>query len=222
VPAQTRNSKKFRAVLEQGGRALGWTIARVPFEPAEVWPNMIRRRVAGEINGAPFRTSLFPDPQGGFFILINREMQKTAGVSLGDAAAFVLEPDLRPCPAELPEQLAVLLDEQPGLHEWCEGLSESTRREIAKWIAAPKSEEARLRRAQQMAERLLATMDAERELPPQLRAAFRARPRARRGWDRMTETQRRNQLLGVFYYQTPDARQRRIDKLCEVAEKHAT
>jgi hypothetical protein len=222
VPAQTRNSKKFRAVLEQGSRALGWTIARVPFEPAEVWPNMIRRRVAGEINGATFRTSLFPDPQGGFFILINREMQKTAGVSLGDAADFELRPDLQPRPAELPDELAALLDEEPGLRQWCEGFSESTRREIAKWIAAPKSEEARLRRAQQMAERLFATREAERDLPPQLRAAFRARPRARSGWESMTETQRRNQLLGVFYYQTPDARQRRIDKLCDVAEKHAT
>jgi hypothetical protein len=36
----------------------------------------------------------------------------------------------------------------------------------------------------------------------------------------MTPTQRRNELLGVFYYQTPEARQRRVEKLCAVAERH--
>ena len=29
----------------------------------------------------------------------------------------------------------------------------------------------------------------------------------------MTPLQRRNQLFAVFYYQTPDARERRIEKL---------
>jgi hypothetical protein len=217
VAAKTRT---FRATLEQGSRALGWTIARIPFDPADAWPNMVRYRVAGDINGHPFRTSLFPDARGGFYLLVNREMQHAAA-RLGQTVEFRLSPDLEPRPAELPDELSALLDEEPGLHEYYNGFTEYTRREIGKWVTAPKSDEARLRRAEQMAERLLATMEAERELPPALKAAFRTRPGARTGWERMTETQRRNELLAVFYYQTPDARQRRIDKLCEVAEKHA-
>lgn len=214
-------TKAFRATLEKGSRALGWTIARLPFDPSEAWPNMVRHRVAGDINGHPFRTSLFPDARGGFYLLVNRDMQRAAGVALGDSAEFRLGPDLEPRPAELPDELAALLDEEPGLHDWYNGFTEYTRREIGKWVTAPKSDEARLRRAEQMAERLLATMEAERELPPALKAAFRTRPHARTGWERMTETQRRNELLAVFYYQTPEARQRRMDKLCEAAEKHA-
>jgi uncharacterized protein YdeI (YjbR/CyaY-like superfamily) len=93
------------------------------------------------------------------------------------------------------------------------------RREIGKWVVGVKSDEARMRRAQQMAERLLATMEGERELPPVIAAAFRARPKARAGWARMTETQRRGELMAVFYYQTPEARQRRVEKLCDAAEK---
>jgi hypothetical protein len=213
--------KTFRAVLEKGSRALGWTIARVPFDPDEVWPDMVRRRVAGEINGIPLRTSLFSDARGGCYLLVNREMQRTAEVGLGDSANFTLAPDLKPRPAELPDELGVLLDDEPGLHAWYANLTEYTRREIGKWVAAPKSEEGRLRRAQQMAERLLATMEAECELPPAIRAAFRGRPGARSGWQRMTESQRRSQLMAVFYYQTPEARERRIDKLCEAAEQHA-
>jgi len=215
-------AKRFEAVLEKGDRALGWTIARVPFLPAEVWTERLRLRVKGEVNGFRFRTSLFPDPAqpGRFYLLVSRAMQEGGGVRLGATAEFRLEPDLEPRPAELPDELAVLLEEEDGLREWYDGLSESARREIGKWIAGVKSDEARMRRAEQMAERLLATMEAERELPPAIEVAFRLRPKARAGWTRMTPTQRRNELLGVFYYQTPEARQRRVEKLCAVAERH--
>jgi uncharacterized protein YdeI (YjbR/CyaY-like superfamily) len=216
-------ARTFRAQLEKGNRALGWTITRVPFDPATAWKKMVRLRVRGEVNGFPFRTSLFPDPKGSgrsFYLLVNRAMQQGAGVSLGEIADFRLEPDLEPREAELPDELAVLLDEEPGLREWYSGLTEYMRREIGKWVMGVKSDEARMRRAEQMAERLLATMEGERELPPAIQAAFRVRPNARAGWARMTPAQRRGELLAVFYYQTLDARQRRIEKLCETAERH--
>jgi uncharacterized protein YdeI (YjbR/CyaY-like superfamily) len=222
-------AKRFKAVLEKGNRALGWTIVRVPFEPAKEWKLMVRQRVRGEVRsqedrfeqggGFAFRTSLFPDDRGGFCILVNRAMQTGAGVRLGDTAELTLEPDLEPREAELPDELAVLLDEEPGLREWYGGLTEYTRREIGKWVMGVKSDEAQMRRAEQMAERLLATMEGERELPPVIAAAFRARPKARAGWTKMTAAQRRGELMAVFYYQTPEARQKRVDKLCDAAEK---
>jgi uncharacterized protein YdeI (YjbR/CyaY-like superfamily) len=217
-----KRAKRFQAVLEKGDRALGWTIARVPFDPAEAWTERVRLRVKGEVNGFSFRTSLFPDPAnpGRFVLLVSRAMQEGAGVGLGGTAEFRVEADLEPRAAELPDELAVLLDEEAGLREWYGGLSEYTRREIGKWVQGVKSDAARTRRAEQMAERLLATMEAETELPPVIEAALRLRPKARVGWARMTPTQRRAELLGVFYYQTPEARQRRVDKLVAVAEKH--
>ena len=206
-------SSTFRALLEQGSLALGWTIARVPFDPADIWPKMIRLRVRGEINAFAFRTSLFPDPRGGFYLLINRSMQQAAGVHLGDTADFLLEPDLDARAAELPDELAVLLDDEPGLRPFYDSLTEYTRREIGKWITTVKSDASRMKRAEQMAERLLSTMEAELELPPLIAAAFRRNPKARAAWDNLTPLQRRHQLMAVFYYQTPDAHQRRIDKI---------
>ncbi|HEX4156768.1 MAG TPA: YdeI/OmpD-associated family protein [Acidobacteriaceae bacterium] len=211
--------KRFRAVLEKDHTALGWTIARVPFDPAKAWPNRVRQRVRGEVNGYAFRTSLFPEAGGGFFLLVNREMQREAGVALGATAEFSLQPDLEPRPAELPDELAALLEEEPGLLAWYEGLSEYMRREIGKWVGGAKTEETRMRRAQQMGERMLATMEAERELPPVIARAFRARPKAKAGWEKMTVAQRRGQLFGVFTYQTPEARERRVGKLVEAAER---
>ena len=224
--------QRFRARLEKGDRALGWTIARVPFPP-EALGKMLRLRVKGEISSPknkpfPFRTSLFPFPTesaqakpGNYYLLVSRAMQQGAGVRLGDEAEFSLSADLDPREAELPDELAVLLDEEPGLRQWFDGLTEYMRREIGKWINAVQSDEARLRRARQTAERLLATMLGERELPPAIAAAFRQRPKARAAWQKMTPVQRRSHLMAVFHYQTPEARAKRIDKLCDDAEKRA-
>jgi uncharacterized protein YdeI (YjbR/CyaY-like superfamily) len=214
-------AKRFRAVLEKGERALGWTIARVPFDPASAWKEMVRLRVRGDVNGFAFRTSLFPDARGGFYLLVNRAMQAGAGVGLGEAAEFRLEPDMEPRAAELPDELAALLDEEAGLREWYDELTEYMRREIGKWVNGVKSDTARMRRAEQMAERLLATMEGERELPPVIALAFRARLKAKAGWAKMTEAQRRGELMAVFYYQTVEARQKRVQKLCDAAEKRA-
>ncbi|HEV2577436.1 MAG TPA: YdeI/OmpD-associated family protein [Acidobacteriaceae bacterium] len=212
------STKRFKAVLEKE-HGLGWTIARVPFDPAKMWPKMIRHRVRGAVNGATFRTSLFADGKG-YYLLVNRETQKQSGVACGDSVEVALEPDMEPRPAELPEVLEVLLDDENGLREWYDALSESMRREIGKWVLGVKSEESQRRRAQQMAERLLATMEAEQELPPLIARALRGNRKANTGWERMTVVQRRQQLLGIFYYQTPEARDRRLQKLLEAAEQH--
>lgn len=215
-------SRTFHATLEQGSLALGWIIARVPFNPAEVWPKMIRLRVRGEINGFAFRTSLFPDPRGGFYLLINRVMQQAAAAHPGDTAEFQLEPDLDDRAAELPDELAVLLDDEPGLRPWYDSLTEYTRREIGKWIHSVKTDTSRMKRAEQMAERLLATMEAEVELPPLISATLRRNPKARAAWEKLTPLQRRQQLMAVFYYQTPEARERRVEKIIAMLLENAS
>jgi len=242
APKAAKTSGKrqsFEAVLEIGGQLLGWTIARVPFAPKQVWPKMLRLRVRGEIclpgsgSGFPFRTSLFPFAEtakanagvgrgrNDYFLLVNKAMQRGAGVVPGDMAAFTLEPDMEPRPAELPEQLDVLLDDEPGLREWYDSLSENTRRQMATYLNEPQSDAARRKRAGQMAERMFGTMEAERELPPMIVAAFRQRPKAKAGWQKMTPTQRRMELFAVHAYKTPESIQRRIEKLCDAAEKKA-
>ena len=208
-------AQRFRAVLEKNSQALGWTVVRVPFDPAEVWTERVRLRVCGEVHGVRFRTSLFPDARGGFYLLVNKAVQAGAGLALGSAAEFVLEPDLEARPAELPDELAVLLEEEDGLRAWYDGLTEYTRREIGKWVCGVKSEAALLGRAEQMAERLLATMEAERELPPAIARALSQNAKAKQGWERMSEAHRRQHLMAVFSYRTPESREKRIGKMVE-------
>lgn len=224
MPAVDRPVRRFEVVLEQAKtQGLGWTVARLPFVPGDVWPQMIRLRVCGTVNGVPFRTSLFPDTDkpGGHLLPVTRATQHAAGVRPGSHVVIAIEPDLAPRPAELPEELDALLDEAEGLRDWYGSLSEYTRREIGKWVLDVKSDEARLRRAQQMAERMLFTLEAEQELPPAIARALQSKPKAGAGWAKMTPTQRRMELFAVGYYQSPESRAKRVSKLCAAAEKRA-
>jgi uncharacterized protein YdeI (YjbR/CyaY-like superfamily) len=208
--------KKFRAVVEPLEGGLGWVVARIPFDVDAAWKEMVRLRVKVEVGGEVFRTSLFADSKrGGHFVLVNKKMQKAAGANVGAMVDFTIAPDLDERTPEVPPELAKILKGQKRLAKWYEGLSESTRWEIAKWIDGVKGAEARGRRAEQLAERLMLTMEGEKELPPVLEVAFRRVPAARKGWEAMTKVQRRSNLMAVFYYQSPEARQKRVDKVVE-------
>lgn len=218
--------KTFRALLEPDGTRLKWTIARVPFDIAKAWPIRKGRRVRGEVNGFPFRTSLFPDPRGsGQVLLVNKKMQAGAGASQGDRVTIHLEPDFEEREAVIPPELARELKSEPGLRKWFDAISPSYRREIGKWVSEPKSAASRQTRAGQMAERLLLAMDGERETPPILRLAFQREPLAEAGWKAMTPTQRRGHLLGIFYYRTTETRERRagqaVAEALKIAKKKA-
>jgi len=216
----TSKPKTFRALLERTGGGLRWVIARVPFDPAEVWPIRNGRRVRGEINAFAFRTSLFPEAGGKkHVLLVNKKMQAGAHAKPGDTAQFRLEPDLEEREAAVPAELAKTLKSEPGLRRYYDALSPSMRRDIGRWVGDPKSTESRAKRAGQIAERLFLSMEGEQEPPPILRAAFQGQPAAREGWEAMTPIRRRNHLFAIFYYKTAEARERRARIALEDALK---
>jgi uncharacterized protein YdeI (YjbR/CyaY-like superfamily) len=207
-----RTRQRFRALLEPMGTNLNWVIARVPFAPEKVWKTRRGKRVRGTINGFAFRTSLFGSKAKGHCVLVNKVMQKSAQAYAGQVAEFFLEPDLEERNAAVPPELAKLLKQDRALARWFEALSYSMRRDIGDLVSEPKSAETRQRRAEQMAERMMLAMEGEKILPPILQLAFRREPRAQAGWSAMSPVQRRNHLLGIFYYQSPEARERRTQK----------
>lgn len=209
-------TKSFKATLERMQSNLGWVIIRIPFDVVKVWGERGRLRVKGEINGFAFRTALFPTGRGYHFLLVNKRMQSGGDAAAGNVAQFRLEPDTEERKAILPVELKRFLDEDRLLRRWFERLNYSMRKWFGDQIMQVKSAEARMRRAERIAELLLATMEAEQELPPILKAAFARDPRAFEGWQRMSPT-RRHQMLGIFHYRSPEPRDRRVAKLMEEA-----
>lgn len=214
-------AKSFKAMLERMQSNLGWVIVRIPFDVAKVWGVRGRLRVKGEINGFEFRTALFPTGRGFHFLLVNKRMQAGGEVRAGNTARFRLEPDLEVRKAVMPVELKRALSQARALQRWFDNLNYSIRKWICDQVAQPKGGAARVRRAEQIAEQLLTTMEAELELPPILKAAFARDPRAFEGWQRMSSTQRRGNLLSIFHYRNPESRERRITKMLEEAAARA-
>jgi uncharacterized protein YdeI (YjbR/CyaY-like superfamily) len=204
--------QRFHALLEPSGSGLNWVIARIPFAPDKVWKTRKGKRVKGAMFGFAFRTSLFGSAAKGYCVLVNKAMQKGAGAYQGQMAEFVLEPDLEERELTVPPELAKLLKHDRALARWFEALSYSIRKYMADEVRTPKSAEVRGRRAEQLAERMMLAIEGEKVLPPILQLAFRREPRAKAGWDAMTPLQRRGHLLGIFYYKSPEARERRTQK----------
>jgi len=210
-------SKSFKATLERMPSNLGWVIVRIPLDVPKVWGTRGMLKVKGEINGFAFRTSLFPTGKGYHYLLVNKRMQAGAAARPGSVAQFRLEPDMEKRVATVPAELQRILNEDRSLRRWFDQLNYSTCKWITDRVVQVKSAEARVRRAEQAAEHLMATMEAERDLPPILKLAFAREPRALAGWQRMSPTHRRGNLLAIFYYRTPEARDRRIAKIIEDA-----
>lgn len=215
--------QKFEGTLRADGTALQWTVLTVPFDPAEVWPRRKGLRVRGTINGFAFRTSLFKTRDGRTILLVNKKMQKGARVRQGHVAEVVLEPDLKERGAAASPELEKVLRQDRALKKWYGQLAEGMRKYIADMIEQPRSPDARRRRAELWAERMMLTMEGEQVTPPILELAFQRQPRAREGWRAMTPLQRRGHLMGIFYYQSPESRQKRaqmaVDEALRIAEK---
>ncbi len=209
-------SKSFRAPLEATGTSLRWLIVRVPIDLKKAWPIWKSRRVFGEINGFAFKTALIPAVKGqGQVLIVNKKMQAGARVRAGERALIKLSPDLGDVVIDLPPEFAKILKADRALKKFFDAMSPSVRKGFTNLIADAKTDETRRKRAEAMAESLMLAMEGEVEPPPILRAAFQRQPEARRGWDRMTSTQRRNHLLGIFYAQTVEGRERRAAKAIE-------
>lgn len=214
-------AKSFKAPLERMPSNLGWVIVRLPLDVPKVWGTRGMLKVRGEINGFAFRTSLFPTGKGYHYLLVNKRMQAGAHAALGNVAQFRLEPDTEKRVATVPAELLRIFNEERAFRSWFDQLNYSIRKWITDWVTQVKSAEARGRRAERVAEQLLATMEAEHELPPVLKLAFAGDPRALAGWQLMSPTHRRGHLIAIFYYRKPESRDRRIAKMLEDAHAFA-
>ena len=109
-------------------------------------------------------------------------------------------------PMPIHPALACELAKSKRLLKFFNSLPDSTREQIDNSIRNVKKEETRQRRAQQAAEYLTETMEAELDPPPLIRAAFARNPKARQGWELMPQSLRRQYLISIFRSRFPETR----------------
>ena len=87
---------RFKGELLSGHKGAA---VEVPFDPAKQWaiaPKQLWRgrhghSVQAKMNGAPFETFIVPRSKK-FFMLVNDELLKATGVSVGDTVSVSVEP----------------------------------------------------------------------------------------------------------------------------------
>lgn len=145
----------FHAPLEAGGpNFMPTQVIVVPAEAVEVLGGKSARRVVGSLDGHPVRLGLLPLPGGGRYLMINKDLCRTAGLRLGQEVAVVLSPDPNPEHVELPAELAEALAAWPEAEARFHALNGAMRRAVARHVAEAKRADTRAQRAVQLAERL--------------------------------------------------------------------
>ena len=106
------------------------------------------------------------------------------------------------------------------LHKYYDSLDPSTLDWIQHLLQRPKTEKTRKKIAGEIAEWLMESMEAERDLPPLITSAFARNSHAAAGWKKMPASLRRKYLLGIFYSRYPETRARSVARMMEeIAER---
>ncbi|MFP5260341.1 MAG: YdeI/OmpD-associated family protein [Blastocatellia bacterium] len=138
--------QKFKGKLRPMGPGGAWTNLKVPIDIESVYGSRARLSVRGTINGFEFRTSIFPDGNGGFHLMVNKAMQEGAKAKQGDEVEVAFEKDNGNREVTVPRDLNKAVRDNPEAKTKFKTLSPSRRKDFVEWVTGAKQAETRARR----------------------------------------------------------------------------
>jgi hypothetical protein len=138
--------QEFKATLDQVGPNGAWTYMRIPFDVPAFYGTRGRVSVMGTINGSEFRSSIFPDGEGGFHMMVNKNMQREAKVKPGDVVTVVMQMDVGERNITLPDDVKAAMRLNKEAQAGFAKMTPSARKEYVDWITSAKQQQTRDRR----------------------------------------------------------------------------
>jgi hypothetical protein len=138
--------KKFKTKIVSIGPSGAWSELQVQFDVEKEWGSRARVSVKGTINGFAFRSSIFPDGEGGHTMMVNKAMKEGGKAAAGDTVIVEMEPDTRPRTITLPKGFKAALARSAKARAVFESFSPSHRRAYVDWITQAKRDETRVAR----------------------------------------------------------------------------
>lgn len=137
---------RFDATLTTIGSS---TIVRLPASASEQLPSRGQVAVEGTINGHGFQTVLEPDGSSGHWMRVDRMLQATAGVRIGDTATVELEPRGEWPEPDVPPDLEGALAAAPQeVRDLWRAITPMARWEWVRWVNATNNPDTRKRRVE--------------------------------------------------------------------------
>ncbi|HEV8359663.1 MAG TPA: YdeI/OmpD-associated family protein [Candidatus Thermoplasmatota archaeon] len=134
------------ARIVAGGPGNAWYVASFPKSVTARLGTKAAVKVAGTMNGAAFRSSVFPNGDGTHHLMINRAMRDATGLGDGDKARFVLAPDTKPRVVRVPPELRAALATSPKANANFAKLAPSHKAAYVGYVTEAKKPETRARR----------------------------------------------------------------------------
>jgi hypothetical protein len=138
----------FTAVLTSAMDEPGdaWTLVVIPNDIASSFGTRSMVRVRGTVNGVPYRSSLMPDGEGGFQMMVSAAIRAEAGVDQGEEVTVDLEIDDAPRTVRTPPDLNRALKDDPRAKAFWGALSYSNKKLYVDWIMEAKQPDTRAKR----------------------------------------------------------------------------
>jgi hypothetical protein len=93
IEAFNMEIQQFKAKLVKPNAAGAWTYLTVPFKADDVYASRARIPVKGTINNIPYRGSLLPHGDGRHYMVVNKGLRDSCGVSNGDQVEVTMQLD---------------------------------------------------------------------------------------------------------------------------------
>jgi hypothetical protein len=139
-------AQKFTTTIESIGPGGAWTRIALPFDVPKVFGSKGRTSVRGTINGYEFRSSIFPNGDGSFHMMMNKALLRGADASAGDRVKVLMEKDEGGRAIATPPDLARALGKSPVAKKIFVAKTDAFRNEYIVWIASAQQDETRRRR----------------------------------------------------------------------------
>jgi hypothetical protein len=141
-------AQRFTATIRTQGPGGAWSFIDIPFSVEAAFGSKAATKVKGTLNGAPFRSSLFPDGDGSHHLMMNKALLAAAKAGPGDDVKVALELDAEERVYAMPPDLAKAVKRsKPALATW-EAFPPSAKKLYVEWVEGAKREETRVSRVE--------------------------------------------------------------------------
>src|ERR1019366_1629251 len=137
---------RFDATLDMIEKS---TIVRLPEKASAKLPSRGQVAIQGTINGHEFQAVLEPDRSFGHWMRVDRKLQRTAAVSVGDTATLEIVPSKDWPEPTAPQDLETALTVAPQkIQDLWKQITPMARWEWVRWVTATNNPDTRKRRVE--------------------------------------------------------------------------
>lgn len=150
----TNLNVSFQTELQAAWGIIYYTHIVFPLAEVAEWKAAKVKRIVGTINEMPYRLALQSNGEGGFYIIVGKELREKGKLEVGSKVSVTIQPDPNPDSVDLEEELLEVLAQDEEASEKFFALTAGKQRSLNYYIMSVKNIETRLKRSFEIADQV--------------------------------------------------------------------